>query len=79
MISSFNLYTGEKMKLKNFDLLGYRVMGWLADKKELSDFQEYNKAVQIALNILHQLPEDIQAELVKTDFLVVKEKEKTKS
>ena len=23
------------MKLKNFDLLGYRVMGWLADKKEL--------------------------------------------
>jgi uncharacterized protein YfaQ (DUF2300 family) len=67
------------MKLKNFDLLGYRVMGWLADKKELSDFQEYNKAVQIALNILHQLPEDIQAELVKTDFLVVKEKEKTKS
>ena len=67
------------MKLKNFDLLGYRVMGWLADKKELSDFQEYNKAVQIALNILHQLPEDIQAELVKTDFLVVKEIEKTKS
>tara|TARA_R100001510_G_scaffold34327_1_gene30808 strand:+ start:165 stop:368 length:204 start_codon:yes stop_codon:yes gene_type:complete len=67
------------MKLKNFDLLGYRVMGWLADKKELSDFQEYNKAVQIALNILHQLPENIQAELVKTDFLVVKEKEKTKS
>ena len=67
------------MKLKNFDLLGYRVMGWLADKKELSDYQEYNKAVQIALNILHQLPEDIQAELVKTDFLVVKEKEKTKS
>tara|TARA_B100001939_G_C16922237_1_gene609940 strand:+ start:1231 stop:1434 length:204 start_codon:yes stop_codon:yes gene_type:complete len=67
------------MKLKNFDLLGYRVMGWLADKKELSDFQEYNKAVQIALNILHQLPEDIQAELVKTDFLTVKEKEKTKS
>tara|TARA_R100000781_G_scaffold66455_1_gene41990 strand:- start:249 stop:452 length:204 start_codon:yes stop_codon:yes gene_type:complete len=67
------------MKLKNFDLLGYRVMGWLADKKELSDFQEYNKAVQIALNILHQLPEDIQAELVKTDFLVIKEKEKTKS
>jgi uncharacterized protein YfaQ (DUF2300 family) len=67
------------MKLKDFDLLGYRVMGWLADKKELSDFQEYNKAVQIALNILHQLPEDIQAELVKTDFLVVKEKEKTKS
>ena len=67
------------MKLKNFDLLGYRVMGWLADKKELSEFQEYNKAVQIALNILHQLPEDIQAELVKTDFLVVKEKEKTKS
>tara|TARA_B100000902_G_scaffold304735_1_gene293056 strand:+ start:319 stop:522 length:204 start_codon:yes stop_codon:yes gene_type:complete len=67
------------MKLNNFDLLGYRVMGWLADKKELSDFQEYNKAVQIALNILHQLPEDIQAELVKTDFLVVKEKEKTKS
>ena len=67
------------MKLKNFDLLGYRVMGWLADKKELSDFQEYNKAVLIALNILHQLPEDIQAELVKTDFLVVKEKEKTKS
>ena len=67
------------MKLKNFDLLGYRVMGWLADKKELSDFQEYNKAVQIALNILHQLPEDIQAQLVKTDFLVVKEKEKTKS
>lgn len=67
------------MKLKNFDLLGYRVMGWLADKKELSDFQEYNKAVQIALNILHQLPEDIQAELVKTDFLVVKEKDKTKS
>ena len=67
------------MKLKNFDLLGYRVMGWLADKKGLSDFQEYNKAVQIALNILHQLPEDIQAELVKTDFLVVKEKEKTKS
>ena len=67
------------MKLKNFDLLGYRVMSWLADKKELSDFQEYNKAVQIALNILHQLPEDIQAELVKTDFLVVKEKEKTKS
>lgn len=54
-------------------------MGWLADKKELSDFQEYNKAVQIALNILHQLPEDIQAELVKTDFLVVKEKDKTKS
>ena len=47
------------MKLKNFDLLGYRVMGWLADKKELSDFQEYNKAVQIALNILHQIPEDI--------------------
>ena len=67
------------MKLKDFDLLGYRVMGWLADKKELSDFQEYNRAVQIALNILHQLPEDIQAELVKTDFLVVKEKEKTKS
>ena len=67
------------MKLKDFDLLGYRVMGWLADKKELSDFQEYNKAVQIALNILHQLPEDVQAELVKTDFLVVKEKEKTKS
>ena len=67
------------MKLKDFDLLGYRVMGWLADKKELSDFQEYNKAVQIALNILHQLPEDIQAELVKTDFLVLKEKEKTKS
>tara|TARA_B100000900_G_scaffold129792_1_gene109746 strand:- start:595 stop:798 length:204 start_codon:yes stop_codon:yes gene_type:complete len=67
------------MKLKDFDLLGYRVMGWLADKKELSDFQEYNKAVQIALNILHQLPENIQAELVKTDFLVVKEKEKTKS
>ena len=67
------------MKLKNFDLLGYRVMGWLADKKELSDFQEYNKAVQIALNILHQLPENIQAELVKTDFLTVKEKEKTKS
>ena len=67
------------MKLKDFDLLGYRVMGWLADKKELSDFQEYNKAVQIALNILHQLPEDIQAELFKTDFLVVKEKEKTKS
>ena len=67
------------MKLNNFDLLGYRVMGWLADKKELSDFQEYNKAVQIALNILHQLPENIQAELVKTDFLVVKEKEKTKS
>ena len=67
------------MKLKNFDLLGYRVMRWLADKKELSDFQEYNKAVQIALNILHQLPENIQAELVKTDFLVVKEKEKTKS
>ena len=67
------------MKLKNFDLLGYRVMGWLADKKELSDFQEYNKAVQIALNILHQLPENIQSELVKTDLLVVKEKEKTKS
>ena len=67
------------MKLKNFDLLGYRVMGWLSDKKELSDFQEYNKAVQISLNILHQLPEDIQAELVKTDFLVLKEKEKTKS
>ena len=67
------------MKLKDFDLLGYRVMGWLADKKELSDFQEYNKAVTIALNILEQLPEDIQAELVKTDFLVLKEKEKTKS
>ena len=67
------------MKLNDVDLLGYRVMGWLADKKELSDFQEYNKAVQISLNILHQLPEDIQAELVKTDFLVVKEKEKTKS
>ena len=67
------------MKLKDFDLLGYRVMGWLADKKELSNFQEYKKAVTIALNILEQLPEDIQAELVKTDFLVVKEKEKTKS
>ena len=67
------------MKLKDFDLLGYRVMGWLADKKELSNFQEYKKAVTIALNILEQLPEDIQAELVKTDFLVLKEKEKTKS
>ena len=67
------------MKLKDFDLLGYRVMGWLSGKKELSNFQEYKKAVTIALNILEQLPEDIQAELVKTDFLVVKEKEKTKS
>ena len=59
------------MKLKNFDLLGYRAMGWLSNKKELSNFSDYKAAVQIALNVLSELPEEIQADLVRTDFLLV--------
>jgi len=59
------------MKLNNFDLLGYRAMGWLSNKKELSNFSDYKAAVQIALNVLSELPEEIQADLIKTDFLLV--------
>tara|TARA_R100000773_G_C4112157_1_gene51760 strand:+ start:42 stop:383 length:342 start_codon:yes stop_codon:yes gene_type:complete len=61
------------MKLDTFTQLGYRAMAWLASKDELSDYVEYNKAVQITLNVLSNLPEDTQEQLLETDFLRVKD------
>jgi hypothetical protein len=54
------------IKLSPLSVLGFRVMARYRD----NDFGEYQALVNVAMDVLKEIPKSIQEELVKSDFLL---------
>jgi hypothetical protein len=60
------------IKLDDFSVLGYRVMSRYS--KMNKSYEEYKFMTDVALDILDHLPKEMLKELVKSDFLLPKDK-----
>ncbi len=54
------------IKLSPLSVLSFRVMARYRD----NDFGEYQALVNVAMDVLKEIPQSIQEELVKSDFLL---------
>lgn len=54
------------IKLSPLSVLSLRVMNRYWD----NDFREYKALVNVAMDVLKEIPQSIQEELVKSDFLL---------
>jgi hypothetical protein len=54
------------IKLSPLSVLGYRVMHRYRNR----DYEEYRALVNVAMDILDEIPKSIQEKLVKSDFLL---------
>ena len=54
------------IKLSALSVLSFRVMNRYRD----NDFGEYQALVNVAMDVLKEIPKSIQEELVKSDFLL---------
>ena len=62
------------IKLSPLSVLSFRVMNRYRD----NDFGEYQALVNVAMDVLKEIPQSIQEELVKSDFLLEENQSATK-
>ena len=62
------------IKLSPLSVLSFRVMNRYRD----NDFGEYQALVNVAMDVLKEIPKSIQEELVKSDFLLKENQSESK-